>query len=133
MPRLTKRLIDETLFPTSGQVFVRDAELPGFALRVTKGRKSFILEKRIHGRMRRFTLGPYGPLTVDEARKLAQREIGAIAQGQDPAQERQDRLHEPTFGVLPSNIWSAMHHGNGPRAMIRRCSLPISRSFAPGS
>lgn len=100
MPRLTKRLIDETPFPTKGQVFVRDAELPGFALRVTKGRKSFILEKRIRGRMRRFTLGPYGPLTVEQARKRVQTEIGAIAQGQDPAQDRQDRLHEPTFAEL---------------------------------
>src|SRR5687767_14877334 len=100
MPRLTKRVIDETPFPTRGQVFVRDVELRGFAVRVTKSRKSFILEKRIHGRMRRFTLGPYGPLTVEQARKLAQGEVGAIAQGYDPAQERKDRLNEPTFGDL---------------------------------
>ena len=71
MPRLTKQLIDETPFPAAGQVFVRDTELAGFGLRVTQGRKSFILEKRIRGRMRRFTLGPYGPLILDQARKLA--------------------------------------------------------------
>ena len=59
MPRLTKQLIDATPFPPAGQVFVRDAELPGFALRVTQGRKSFVLEKRIRGRMRRLTIGPY--------------------------------------------------------------------------
>lgn len=100
MPRLTKQLIDETPFPAAGQVFVRDTELSGFALRVTQGRKSFILEKRIRGRMRRLTLGPYGPLTLDQARKLAAGHIGAIAQGADPAQVRQDRLHEPTFGDL---------------------------------
>ena len=100
MPRLTKQLIDETPFPAVGQVFVRDTELSGFALRVTKGRKSFILEKRIRGRMRRLTLGPYGPLTLDQARKLAAMHVGAIAQGDDPAQMRQDRLHEPTFGDL---------------------------------
>ena len=100
MRRLTKQVIDETPFPSAGQVFVRDAELPGFALRVTKGRKSFILEKRIRGRMRRLTIGPYGPLTVDQARKLAATHVGAIAQGTDPAQVRQDRLHEPTFGDL---------------------------------
>jgi len=100
MPRLTKQLIDETPFPPAGQVFVRDAALPGFALRVTKGRKSFILEKRIRGRMRRLTIGPYGPLTLDQARKVAATHVGAIAQGADPAQVRQDRLHEPTFGDL---------------------------------
>jgi integrase len=100
MRRLTKQVIDETLFLSAGQMFVRDTELPGFALRVTKGRKSFILEKRIRGRMRRLTIGPYGPLTVDQARKLAATHVGAIAQGGDPAQARQDRLHEPTFGDL---------------------------------
>ena len=100
MPRLTKQVIDEIPFPSAGQVFVRDVELPGFALRVTKGQNSFILEKRIRGRMRRLTLGPYGPLTVDQARKLAAMHVGAIAQGADPAQVRKDRLHEPTFGDL---------------------------------
>jgi hypothetical protein len=100
MPRLTKQLIDETPFPTTGQVFVRDTELRGIALRVTQGRKSFILEKRIRGRMRRLTLGPYGPLTLDQTRNLAATHVGMIAPGADPAQVRQDRLHEPTFGDL---------------------------------
>jgi integrase len=50
--------------------------------------------------MRRLTLGPYGPLTLDQARKLAATHVGAIAQGADPAQVRQDRLHEPTFADL---------------------------------
>ena len=93
MPRLTKQIIDGTPFPSAGQVFVRDAELPGFALRITQGRKSFILEKRIRGRMRRLTIGPYGPLTVDQARTLAKTHVGAIAQGIDPAQIRQGRIH----------------------------------------
>ena len=100
MPRLTKQVIDATPFPLAGQVFVRDAELPGFALRITQGRKSFVLEKRIRGRMRRLTIGPYGPLTVEQARMLAKAHVGAIAQGIDPAQVRQNRLHEPTFADL---------------------------------
>jgi len=100
MRRLTKQVIDQTPFPSAGQVFVRDSELPGFALRLTKGRKSFVLEKRIRGRMRRITIGPYGPLTVEQARKLAEAQVGAIARGEDPAQVRQDRMHELTFGDL---------------------------------
>ena len=100
MPRLTKQVIDGTPFPLAGQVFVRDTELPGFALRVTQGRKSFVLEKRIRGWMRRLTIGPYGPLTVDQARTLAKTHVGAIAQGTDPAQIRQDRIHDPTFADL---------------------------------
>ena len=71
MPKLTKRIIDATRHPASGQVFYRDAELQGFALRVTPGSKSFTYEKRINGRSRRMTIGPYPGLTVEEARKEA--------------------------------------------------------------
>jgi hypothetical protein len=88
------------LTPSTGQIFVRDRELRGFGLRVTPGSKSFVLEKQVHGRVRRITLGRYGPLTVELARKLAIEELAAISQGQDPAQEQQDRRHELTFGDL---------------------------------
>jgi integrase len=122
MPRLTKQVIDDTPFPIAGQMFVRDTELSGFALRVTQGRKSFILEKRIRGRMRRLTLGPYGPFTVDQARKLAAAHIGAIVQGDDPAQVRQDRLHEPTFGDLTAQYLQRhaprKRSGSDDRAML---------------
>jgi integrase len=108
MPKLTKRIIDQTAFPTSGQALVRDSELRGFALRITRGSKSFVLEKRIRGRMRRFTLGPYGPLTVEQARALASTRIGEIARGEDPAEIRQTRIHAPTFTDLTE--WYEQRH-----------------------
>ncbi len=108
MSKLTKRIIDQTAFPASGQVLVRDSELRGFALRVTRGSKSFVLEKRIRGRMRRFTLGPYGPLTVEQARMLASTRIGEIARGEDPAEIRHTRIHEPTFADLTE--WYEQRH-----------------------
>src|SRR5687768_3836023 len=83
--RLTKRSIDAVPHPMISQVFVRDSELRGFALRVTSGSKSFVLEKQIHGRVRRMTLGQYGPLTVEQARKMALEKLAAIAGGLDPA------------------------------------------------
>jgi integrase len=100
MPKLTKRLIDVIPHPSKGQIFIRDEELPGFALRVTAGSKSFILEKRIHGRPRRFTLGPYGPLTLEQARRLAMEKAGEIARGGDPAEERREHRQVVTFGEL---------------------------------
>lgn len=100
MPHLTKRLIDATPYPAAGQVFVRDGELAGFALRATPGSKSFILEKRIHGRVRRYTIGPYGALTVDQARQRAEELIGEIARGQDPTGIRQAQRDEFTLGKL---------------------------------
>ena len=121
MPKLTKRIIDLTAFPASGQVLVRDSELRGFALRVTRGSKSFVLEKRIRGRMRRFTLGPYGPLTVEQARVLASTRIGEIARGEDPAEIRQTRIHEPTFTDL-TELYEQRHlPRNDPLATIAVC------------
>lgn len=98
--RLTKRVVDRAACPSVGQIFLRDADLPGFAVRLTQGRKTFILEKRIRGRVRRLTIGPYGPLTVEQARDKAEHLAGRIANGEDPAQDRLDARAELTFGEL---------------------------------
>jgi len=100
LAKITKRLIDSTPCPTVGQTFLRDAEIPGFALRLTPGSKAFILEKRVQGRLRRMTLGSYGALTLDEARSKARIWIGEIEDGGDPAQERTDKKRESTFADL---------------------------------
>ena len=47
--KITKSFVDKLALPESGQVFYRDSELKGFAVRVTAGgSKAFILEKRIN-------------------------------------------------------------------------------------
>ena len=91
--KLTKKRVDAVEPPLNkSQLFVRDAELPGFALRVTeKGTKSFIIEKRINGKVRRITLGKFGPLTVEQARRKAQMELAQIAMGKDPIAEKRTR------------------------------------------
>jgi integrase len=98
--KITKRLIDSTERPESGQVFLRDLELLGFAVRFSAGATTFILEKRMKGRVRRLSIGPYGAITLDDARKKAKEMIGQIASGQDPAQDRLDKKRETTFGDL---------------------------------
>jgi hypothetical protein len=56
--KLTKSRVDSLKAPASGQAFFRDAILKGFALRVTtSGAKSFVVEKRIEGRVKRITVG----------------------------------------------------------------------------
>jgi hypothetical protein len=48
MPKLTKQFIDsEIQLPVTGQRFYRDDDMPGFAIRVTRKSKSYILEKRV--------------------------------------------------------------------------------------
>ena len=88
--KLTKKIVDDAKLPVDkDQVFYRDDQLKGFALRVTaSGTKSFVVEKNIGNKVRRITLGKYGALTVEQARKEAQKIIGQIATGIDPIAEK---------------------------------------------
>lgn len=106
--KLTKRIVDSAKHPDKGQIFLRDESLRGFALRVTPGSKTFILEREIHGRVRRISLGRYGPMTVEIARELAQKRIVEINEGKDPAEERRQSIHAPTFGDL-EQMYLARH------------------------
>ena len=94
--KLTKSVVDK-IKPVQGkdQVFYRDEQLKGFALRVTSsGVKSFIVETRIDGKVKRMTLGKYGQITAEEARKQAKNVLGQIAKGDNPiAEKKANRIH----------------------------------------
>lgn len=99
--KLTERVVSGAVPPTSGQVFIRDSELPGLALRITsKGAKSFIFEGRIKGRPRRHTFGRYPTMTVQAARARFIKLRDAINDGRDPVQEQHDLHHALTFRDL---------------------------------
>jgi integrase len=101
MANITKALVEGVRIPSYGQIFVRDNQLKGFALRVTdNGVKSFIWEGRVKGRVRRITLGQFPALTVLDARKAALETKTAIVRGEDPAHERAEIRAERTFGDL---------------------------------
>lgn len=106
--KLTKKVIDAARPPASGQRFLRDDSLRGFAVRITKGSTTFILETSIHGCVRRMSLGRYGALTVEQARSLAREKLVDIAKGRDPVAERQARRTAPTWGELES-MYLARH------------------------
>lgn len=100
---LTKITVDKLTAPTDRkQIFYRDEHLKGFALRITSnGIKSFVLEKLINKKVRRITLGRYGELTVEQARKEAQKLLGKIATGIDPIAEKQtDVARAVTLGKV---------------------------------
>src|SRR5690606_17078978 len=96
--KLTDKVVKGATPPKSGQLFIRDSEVKGFALRVmASGAKSFVFEARIRGRNRRLTIGPYPGVSVDAARKKATAHRGAVVDGRDPAEERSAERTEPTF------------------------------------
>jgi integrase len=86
MPRtkLTKSAIDA--LPTA---------LPGFGIKVTpKGRKVFIVLYRTGGagsKLRKYTIGPTGRVTLHQARIAAQKVFAARLDGRDPAAEKRER------------------------------------------
>ena len=76
-------LLDTTKSSNKNQEFYRDTALPGFGLKVTKTAKLYIVEKRVHGRLHRSTLGRYPQLTPEQARELAQETLYKLAKGVD--------------------------------------------------
>lgn len=99
---LTKTLIDGlALSPDGRQYAVMDTELKGFGVRVGKSSKTFIVFKRLpHGAPKRVTLGKYGPLTVIQARKLAQEQLAALVQGIDVNAKKKSEAEEKKKDVL---------------------------------
>lgn len=88
--KLTKRYID-SLECKSKDYFVWDDELSGFGVRVfPTGRKQFVVQYR-HGKIsRRMSLGRYGAIVPDQARKMAMEVLVKVNSGNDPLSERKE-------------------------------------------
>ena len=95
MPRvkLTKTIIDALPTPSKETVHW-DTGCPGFGVKVTpKGRKVFVVLYRTAGarsRLRKYTIGPYGRVTLNQARVAAQKVFAAKLDGRDLAAEKKD-------------------------------------------
>jgi hypothetical protein len=95
MPRikLTKSAIDALRRPPKDTVYW-DTGSPGFGVKVTpKGRKVFIVLYRTAGagsRLRKYTIGPYGRVTLHQARIAAQKVHAARLEGRDLAAEKSE-------------------------------------------
>src|SRR3954447_13440897 len=91
--RLAKITLDALPTPSSELVYW-DETLPGFGVKVTPaGRKVFVVLYRTAGagsRLRKYTIGPYGRVTLHVARNEAQRVLAARTEGRDPASEKRE-------------------------------------------
>ncbi|MEJ5023000.1 site-specific integrase [Ochrobactrum vermis] len=102
---LTKRVVDAAQ-KQDKRFHIWDDELSGFALRVEpSGVKTFVIKYRANGGGRSakqhwLTIGRYGPLTPDQARKIAKAKLGSVAAGADPASELQAKRRELTMAAL---------------------------------
>lgn len=135
--RITQSFVDQVTLPLpkedgkTNQAFYRDSATPGFGLRVTSGgTKSFIVEKRIQGKVKRVTLGKYGNLTVEQGRDAAMRFLSEVATGKNPIAEKKNlRIRNATLleafedylatrkDLKPSTIHDYRRSINGPFLM----------------
>jgi integrase len=104
--RITKAAVDRL---SKGQI-LRDETLRGFGARRQAGPVVYFLQKRVHGKLRWMTIGTHGaPWTAETARKRAEKLIGSIADGADPAEaKRQERAR---VSVTEASVIFLAHHG----------------------
>jgi len=102
MPRtkLTKSAIDALPILLKDVVYW-DANCPGFGVKVTPtGRKVFVVLYRTAGagsRLRKYTIGTYGRVTLNQARVTAQKVFAAKLDGRDLGAERKDSRRSAPF------------------------------------
>ena len=89
--RITKQAVESARAGEKDQL-LWDDRLSGFGLKVTpKGSKIFVYQYRLGGRgspVRRYTIGKYGALTPDQARRHAETLALQSTQGIDPQREK---------------------------------------------
>jgi hypothetical protein len=107
--KLTKPVVD-ALLTADRDVFVWDTELRGFGIRVKpSGVKTFLIQYRTaQGTSRRMTIGRYGVLTVDQARKEARLKLADVTKGADPKSERDKTRHALTVAQLCNEYLAAI-------------------------
>lgn len=88
MAKLTKRVVDAADVREK-DYFIWDDELSGFGLRVfASGKRSYLIQYRAAGRTRRYTIGLHGVWTPETARQEAKVQLGRVARGDNPSEER---------------------------------------------
>lgn len=100
----TKAAIDGLPLPPAGKrMYYYDKAVRGLAVCVTStGRKSFYVYRRMgeDKQPQRVLIGQFPDVTIEQARKRAEKENAAIAEGHDPSAERAKKRAEWTFEEL---------------------------------
>jgi integrase len=89
--KITRKLID-ALEPSGTDLFIWDDTMPGFGVRVQpSGRKVYILRYRTAGgTQRKMNIATCAVMMLDQAREKARSILVDVANGKDPAKDRQD-------------------------------------------
>ena len=100
IPKLTRRAV-EALKANGADTVYWDGEITGFGVRVRKsGRKNYVLQTRVRGKLRWFTIGQHGRITPDQARAAAHEILAQAKMGVDPRDADAKRKAEPVMTEL---------------------------------
>lgn len=132
MPRI--RLTDRTVLalkPTQDrQVDYFDDRLPGFGLRVSpRGRKSWFVMYRFHGRPRRMTFGPYPHISLADARGRAAEVMRDVFRGIDSAAVRFEERQAESFAELAAEYME--RHAKPKKRTWREDERILNRELLP--
>ncbi|WP_232628899.1 tyrosine-type recombinase/integrase [Methylobacterium sp. Leaf118] len=101
---------------------VPDGALPSLYLLIQpSGAKSWAVRYRLDGKPKKLTLGPYPRIPLVEAREAARQALRSVAEGRDPANEKQ--------AAKADEVAAAMRFGAVAADYIERYAKPRNRSW----
>ncbi len=131
---MTKSAIDGLAVAEKDTVYW-DKGLPGFGVKVTpRGRKVFIVMYRLGGagsRLRKYTIGPYGRVTLPMARAQAQKIFAAKFDGRDPAEEKKQARRRLVVDQVEDLVETFIRERLSNVRTARRLSNRLRRDVIP--
>jgi integrase len=135
--KLLKSTIDKAQAPASGDLWIWDAEVEGFGLRVQPtGRKTYVVRYRTKDSQRtqrKITLGRASDMPPEKAREMARKVFTQVAAGDDPAAERkaQAPAAAATVGMLfEAYVASMRDKGRSSAGEVERALLVAKNNAA---
>ncbi len=121
--------------PERARYMLWDEVAPSLALRVTdKGHKSFVVQRRVNGRMVKLTLGEYPALGLADARDKAHEALKDMTRGVDPRQSapvRASGLRRESFeAAVESYIKREVEKNRRPRTQDE-ITRPLRKLLVP--
>lgn len=128
--RLTKLAVENLPVPSAakGQEFFWEESTKGFGVRITaNGARSYIAQRPVNGKTRRFTLGQHPTLSCEEARKRAMKMLLDMGDGINPQDEKRKKVAQgETLREVMEDYIEHKRTKHGPlrpasKADIRKC------------
>lgn len=120
--------------PNASRYVVWDGDVSGLGLRITpNGERTYVLKYRTRdGRQRWYSIGKHGsPWTPELARREAQRLLGAIANGNDPATAKQEHRGALTLGVFAERYLADHATAKKKTSSTRMDRINLSKHILP--